>query len=50
MIKAVEEGDVNALKDIVEVNPTCISARFEYEYTIAVGTVEVSSLYNSHKG
>ena len=44
MIKAAEEGDVNALKDIVEANPDCISARFDYEFKLHGQTYEVSSL------
>ena len=32
MIKTAEEGDVNALKDILESNPNYVKVKFDYEH------------------
>ena len=42
LIKAAQEGDVNAIKDIMETNPGYVNARFNYDYKIFLS---VSSLY-----
>ena len=42
MIKAAEEGDVNALKDILEANLSYVNAKFCYKYEVLGGLTKVS--------
>ena len=34
MVKAAEKGDVNTLKNILELNPNFVNAKFDYKYDI----------------